>query len=149
LGGSGSGVAKSLSSVNLAQSYTFLFKTTSATDTTAPNPPVIASPAGPAWTSGSTYTISGRVTTGPGLNPPAQPNALIKVYRDTNGNHVLDVASDQLVAATQLSGGASSFDVNVGLQTGASNLFLVTATDEAGQTSSAAVVPAIKQNDVK
>ena len=75
----------------------------------------------------------------------AQANSLVKVYRDVNNSGVLD-SGDTVVAQQQLAGGATSFSVATPLTRNAANDFVVTATDTAGESVPADVVPTITED---
>ena len=96
-------------------------------DSIPPAAPTITEPAaGGVITAAATYTIQGT----------AEANSLVKVYTNSGGT---------LVASEQLSGGGTSFALAVLLASGADNYFTVTATDAAGNQSTAATVPTIDQ----
>ncbi len=101
-------------------------------DSSAPAAPVITSPASVVTVSALTFDIQGTT----------EADALVTIYEDTNGNGVLD-SGEPVSQVQQLSGGATAFSINVNLQSSQDNFFVATATDSAGNASTAAVVPKI------
>jgi hypothetical protein len=95
-------------------------------DSIAPAAPTITEPAAAVLTPVTSYTIEGT----------AEANSLVSVYTNNGAT---------LVTSEQLSGGGTSFAVPVLLAPGAANNFTVTATDAAGNPSTAATVPTITQ----
>jgi hypothetical protein len=80
---------------------------------------------------GSTYTVKGSTELG----------ALVKAWRDSNENGLID-AGEQVVASQQMNPYMNKWTINVPVQPGR-NLFLMTATDAAGNQSAATRVPLI------
>ncbi len=120
--------AQDLIGTTLGSSYSFSFTTGTSSDTTAPSAPTITSPATTVFTTATTYTVTGTT----------EANALVKILN----------ASSAVIGQVQLSGGLTSFSIIVPLNSGANN-FTATATDGAGNTSSAASIPTINVNDAK
>jgi hypothetical protein len=103
----------------------------SSGDTTPPPAPTVTAPVSPVTMWGGTYTVKGSTELG----------ALVKAWRDSNENGRID-AGEQVVASLQLNPYTNKWTLNVPCQTGR-NLFLITATDAAGNQSAPAQVPLI------
>jgi len=99
-------------------------------DSTPPAAPSITKPTVPVSTCCATYTVKGT----------AEVGALAKIWRDSNQNGRIDAGEP--VVATDTVNRNSVWSATVPLQTGR-NLFLVTATDAAGNQSAASQVPLI------
>ena len=104
-------------------------------DSQTPAAPVVTDPASAVTLNAATYAIAGT----------AEADSLVKIYVDANNNNQVD-GGETLAGQQQLSGGATSFSINVALTPDAVNNFVVTATDAASNVSSATDVPAITED---
>ncbi|MCU1448078.1 MAG: hypothetical protein JWP02_248 [Acidimicrobiales bacterium] len=102
-------------------------------DTTPPPAPAVTSPTSAVTTRTTTFTVAGT----------AEAAALVRVWVDANNNGLRD-AGEALASSTQLGPGATSWSVSVPLSIGY-NYFVVTATDAAGNQSTARRVPRIRR----
>jgi hypothetical protein len=101
-------------------------------DSVAPASPVVTDPATAISLSATAYNIQGS----------AEANALVKIYSDTNNNGIVD-AGENMVASQQLTGGATAWAISTPLTSYVANNFVATATDAAGNASTATDVPTI------
>ncbi len=106
-------------------------------DSIAPRTPRITGPINPILVNTSTGTITG----------VAEANSLVQIYADLNDNGSID-QGETVVASEQLTGGATTFSIAAPLIPNATNYFLATATDAAGNESSSAVIPAIMEDSI-
>ncbi len=113
------------------------FVPTITQDSVPPALPVVTSPASATTLNAGSSAISGT----------AEAASLVHVYRDSNGDGVIDVG-DSLVGSEQLDPGQSSYSITVPLNPNQPNYFLVTSTDAGGNLSAPAVVPTITQDSI-
>ena len=106
-------------------------------DSMAPALPVVTSPASATTVNAITFTITGT----------AEADAFVGVYADANNDGAADTPGTPL-ASQQLNGGATTFTISTPLTQDAANNFVVTATDQAGNESSAADVPTITEDSM-
>ncbi|MGE3269722.1 MAG: hypothetical protein AB7P40_13305 [Chloroflexota bacterium] len=128
--------ATDLSGRAISGTFTSKFQTDSSTDLSAPSVTLTA-PITTTWTSDSTYTLAG--STG-GL--------LLKAYRDNAPTGSFG-GEDTLVATGYTYGGATDFSLQVPLNAGAANRFVVTAADTSNNVSSPAFTPVVYQGEVR
>jgi len=107
--------------------------TTAPRDTTPPGAPLVTQPA-------SAVTVS-RATKTYAVSGTAEAGTLVRVWIDANGNGRKD-AGEALAGSLQLTPTATGWKVRVSLARG-QNSFVVTATDAAGNESTATVIPLI------
>jgi hypothetical protein len=107
--------------------------TTAPRDTTPPGAPAVTRPASAVTVARSTQTYA--------VSGTAEAAALVRVWVDLNGNGRKD-AGEPLAGSLQLGATATAWKVKVNVARG-QNLFVVTATDAAGNESAPAVVPGI------
>ncbi len=107
---------------------------TITTDTIAPAPPVVTSPAAPVTVAVGPVTITGT----------AEAGSLVQIYADTNGNGRID-AGEVIAGQVQLAAGQTTFSISVPVGSAGDGAyrFLATASDAAGNVSGVAVVPTI------
>jgi hypothetical protein len=105
-------------------------------DSIAPAVPTVGSPASPTTVNGGTTTLTGT----------AEAGSLVRVYRDLNGDGMLD-PGEPVVGTQQLGAGQTAYSINVPLLRDANNEFLVSSTDAAGNES-VADVPTITQDSI-
>ena len=104
-------------------------------DSTAPMAPTLANPTTARTVDAGSLTLTGTVVA----------DSLVRVYRDVNGNGILD-DGDTLAGSQQLAGGATDYSVTVPLIQDAPNAFLVVAVDAAGNESPALPVPVVTED---
>ncbi|QEL19430.1 Ig-like domain-containing protein [Limnoglobus roseus] len=104
-------------------------------DSAAPTGLTVTNPTAPTSVHAAIFTLTGT----------AEPNALVRVYRDTNDNNAVDTG-EQVVAQVQLIGGASVFSLSVPLNQNAANTFVATATDAVKNESFPVDVPTITED---
>lgn len=97
--------------------------------------PVILQPAQAIVTAAASVAVSGTATA----------DSLVRIYDDANANGQVD-NGETVVGFQQLSGGSTSFSINVTLATNVANNLLATA-ESAGLESPAAQVPTITHDD--
>jgi len=102
-------------------------------DATPPSAPIVSRPSVAVTVSRATktYAIAGT----------AEAGAQVRVWVDANGNGLKEVG-EAMAGSVQLGATATSWSIKVSLARG-QNRFVVTATDAAGNESTAAVVPVI------
>ena len=105
---------------------------TITTDSVAPVAPTVTSPTQPTTLNTSSVTLTGTVEAG----------SLVKVYRDTNNNGVID-DGDTLVGSEQLTADQTDYSISASLLANSANNLLVAAIDLGGNISATAVVPTI------
>jgi hypothetical protein len=101
-------------------------------DTTPPPAPVVSSPQTNVTTRTTTFTVTGT----------AEAAALVRIWVDANNNGKRDTG-EALAGSMQLGAGATSWTVTVQIAIGY-NYFVATATDAAGNQSTATRVPRIR-----
>ncbi len=106
-------------------------------DRTAPASPVIETPSDALLTNSTSTTISGSADAG----------SLVSLYVDADASGTLS-DGDTLADQQQLGVGMTGFSLTASLTSNAPNHFVVSATDDAGNESSAAVVSAITQDSI-
>ncbi len=106
-------------------------------DSTPPASPSVLSPTGPVSVNATTTTLAGT----------AEAGSLVQVYADTNGDGMAD-DGEQVVGSEQLAPGQTSYSITVALAPNSPNRFLVTATDAAGNSSTAVVSPTITEDSI-
>jgi len=94
--------------------------------------PSISSPRGAVSTNATSFTIEGSAPAG----------TLVRIYQDANTNGVVN-AGEPMVGSQHLAAGATAFSISVPSQTDTRNRLLVTASNTAGTTSTAAKVPVV------
>lgn len=102
-------------------------------DTVAPDVPTLLDPTTDKTVNLDKYTIKGTI----------EAKATVKIYKDSNNNNIVD--PDEIVVATTETTG-TGFELEVFLAQDATNFFLVTATDQAGNEGAPADVPAIVED---
>ncbi len=107
---------------------------TMSMDSVAPGAPELA--ASSVITNAGMYTVSGT----------AEAGAVVQVWADVNGDGVLEM-NDTVVGTEVLGAGEMAFSIQVPLAVNSVNDFVVTATDDAGNISSASAV-AVTQDSV-
>ncbi|MFO0841552.1 MAG: right-handed parallel beta-helix repeat-containing protein [Gemmataceae bacterium] len=112
-----------------------------ATSPAAPLPPVVLSPAAPAW------VLATRAASRATLAGTAGFGSLVKVWLDLNGDGQINGA-DRVVAQANLSIGTNAFRLDVQIARHATTRLLVTATDLLGRTSDPAEVPPVTEASV-
>ncbi len=110
---------------------------TITTDSIAPAPPTVITPAAATLVQMGPYTVTGT----------AEAGSLVQIYGDTNDNGSLDTG-EVVVGTEQLAAGQTSYSISVPLAANAVNYFLVTASDAAGNVSGVAVVPTITTDSI-
>ena len=106
-------------------------------DRSVPLAPAISSPSGSLLTKAASVTVSGS----------AEAASLVRLYRDVDANGSLN-GGDTLVDQQQLGAAQTGFSFSAALTANASNRFLVTAADNAGNQSAAKAAPTITQDSV-
>ena len=110
---------------------------TITSDTLAPAPPTVTSPA-----------MAITVKAGPDeITGTAEAGSLVNLYSDTNGDGQID-DGEVVVGTEQLAAGQTTFGINVTLRANAANHFLATASDAVGNVSGVAVVPTITTDSI-
>ena len=99
-------------------------------DRTAPSAPSVSSPAADVATNATSFNITGTIS-------PVE-DTLVRVYRDGSNS----VVGEQLLL------GGDSFSISVPLTANATNRFLVTSTDAAGNVSVATTTSVITQDSI-
>ena len=130
----------------LSAQHQWTFTTGAGTDTTAPSVPTILTPASEAWSTATTYTITGS---------NAEADLLVELWRDVDNSDTLDTSTDELIESVQLGSGATLWSFTVallpsgGMAGAGKNDFLARVQDAAGNYSSEAAVPRIHQDDIE
>ncbi|WP_149111519.1 Ig-like domain-containing protein [Limnoglobus roseus] len=106
-----------------------------AEDSTAPTDPTVSSPTAAQSVDAADLAVTGT----------AEAGSLVTVYRDLNGNGIVD-AGDTVAGTQQLPSGMTPYSIQLSLTQNAANHFLVVASDVAGNTSTAAVVPTVTED---
>ena len=101
-------------------------------DSTVPALPTVTSPTTAMAVNAGATTITGT----------AEANSLVRIYKDFNGNGVIDIG-DAVVGFEQLTGGATTYSITVPLAQNSANNFLATATDAGGNQSAPIAVPTV------
>ena len=106
-------------------------------DSFAPPSPVVTAPAAPTTVATQSFSIAGT----------APADAAVEIWADPNDNGLRDPGETQRAGTQQLTGGGTSFSVQVPLATVGANDFVVTVKDGAGNESPAVDVPRITRTD--